>query len=200
MWSLGIIAAIPAKLIRPSLPSSFSPALRHRISPVPESIVPFPRKNLLSRQPMIAIAVSIPTPLDRYLSHSDPELVGISIYIDRGAELVTPAAIEALRTLRQPMQAKVEALVEPGYLRHRIELLMTYFEEACRDGHADSPAHRDTAFALLYFLKGFDRIPDSVPEVGLLDDAIIIQTVLQRHSIRLRAHWLRHHRAWPAEL
>lgn len=149
---------------------------------------------------MTALAVSIPTPLDRYLSHSDPELIGISVYIDRGAELVTPAAIEALRGLRQPLQAKIEALVEPGYLRNRIELLMTYFEDVCRDGLAGIPAHRDAAFALVYFLKGFDRVPDSVPEVGLLDDALIIQTVVQRHSARLRAHWLRHHRPWPAEL
>ena len=77
---------------------------------------------------------------------------------------------------------------------------MIYFEDACRDGQAGIPAHRDAAFALLYFLKGFDRVPDSVPEVGLLDDALIIQTVVQRHMARLRAHWRRHHRTWPAEL
>lgn len=151
-------------------------------------------------QPMIAIAVSIPTPLDRYLSHSDPALAGIAIYIDRGVELVTPVAIEALRRLRLPLQAKVKALVEPGYLRHRLELLMTYFAEACRDGHAGIPAHRDAAFALLYFLKRFDRVPDSVPEVGLLDDALSIQIVVQRHSATLRVHGLRHHRTWAADL
>ena len=150
---------------------------------------------------MIANPIAIPATLDRYLSTcSDDDIAGVSHYIDRGSDLVTPAAIQALRGLREPLQAKVEALAEPGYLRHRIELLMIYFEEACREGHAGIPAHRDAAFALLYFLKGCDRVPDSVPEVGLLDDAMIIQTVLQRHSIRFRAHWQRHHRAWPAEL
>lgn len=150
---------------------------------------------------MIANPIAIPATLDRYLStHSDDDIAGLSHYIDRGSELVTPAAITALRGLRQPLQAKVEAQVEPGYLRHRIELLTTYFEKACRDGHAGVPAHRDATFALLYFLKGFDRVPDFVPEVGLLDDALIIQTVVQRHWATLRAHWLRHHRTWPAEL
>ncbi len=150
---------------------------------------------------MIANPIAIPTTLDRYLStSSDDDIAGLSHYIDRGSELVTPAAIEALRGLRQPLRAKVEALAEPGHLRHRIELLMIYVEDAYRDGHTGIPAHRDAAFALLYFLKGSDRVPDSTPEVGLLDDAMIIQTVLQRHSTGLRAHWLRHHRAWPAEL
>ena len=150
---------------------------------------------------MIANPSAIPATLDWYLSTcSDDDIPGLSHYIDRGSELVTPAAIEALRSLRQPLQAKVEALAEPGYLRHRIQLLLIYFEEACRDGHAGTPAHCDAAFALLYFLKGFDRVPDFVPEVGLLDDALIIQAVVQRHWTTLREHWLRHHRTWPAEL
>lgn len=149
----------------------------------------------------IANPAAIPHKLDRYLStYSVDDVAGVSHYLDGGSELVTPAAIESLRGLREALQAKVESLAEPGYLRHRIELLMIYFEEACCDGSADAAAHRDAAFALLYFLKSFDRVPDSVPEVGLLDDAMIVQTVLQRHSTSLRAHWLRHSRTWPAEL
>jgi len=149
---------------------------------------------------MIANPPAIPAALDRYLSTCpDDDSSGLSHYIDRGSKLVTSAAIEALCELRQPLHEKVESLAASGYLRHRLELLKIYFEEACHDGHAGAPAHREAAFALLYFLKGCDRVPDSVPEVGLLDDAMIVQTVLQRHSIMLRAHWLRHHRAWPAE-
>ena len=81
-----------------------------------------------------------------------------------------------------------------------LELLVTYCEEVPRDGAVGTPAHRESVFALLYFLKGFDRIPDTVPEIGLLDDAMIVQIVLQRHAATLRAHWLRHRRAWPAEI
>lgn len=66
------------------------------------------------------------------------------------------------------------------------------------DGTNGTPAHREAAFALLYFLKGFDRVPDTLPEIGLLDDAMIVQIVLQRHAATLRA--LRRRRAWPAEL
>ncbi len=144
---------------------------------------------------------SIPAALDRHLStNSHDDLPGIARYVAEGAALVTPEAIAALQALRAPLQAKIAGLDVSSHLRRRIDLLATYFDEIARDGAADPEAQRDTTFALLYFLKGFDRIPDTVPEVGLLDDAMIVQTVLQRHATTLRAHWLRHRRLWPAEL
>lgn len=149
---------------------------------------------------MTAKSVSIPETLDRHLSaNSRDDVPGVDAYVDRGAALVTPEAIAALQRLRQPLQRKISALTESGHLRLRLELLATYFEEACSDGHKGTPAHREAAFALLYFLKGFDRIPDSVPEVGLLDDALIVQRVLQHNTTTFRAHWLRRRRTWPAD-
>ena len=149
---------------------------------------------------MTAKSSSIPGALDRHLSaNSRDDVPGVAAYVDRGAALVTPEAIAALQRLRKPLHRKIDALTESGLLRHRLELLATYFEEACSDGHKGTPAHCDVAFALLYFLKGFDRIPDSIPEVGLLDDAMIVQIVLQRHATTLRGHWLRRRRTWPAE-
>jgi len=145
--------------------------------------------------------VSIPETLNRHLSANNRDDVpGVASYIDHGAAHVTAQAVAALQHLRGPLQAKIDALQESGHLQRRLELLATYFDEACTDGLRGTPAHRETAFALLYFLKGFDRIPDSVPEVGLLDDAMIVQIVLQRHGPTFRAHWLRRGRTWPAEL
>lgn len=149
---------------------------------------------------MKAKSASIPGALDRHLSaNSRDDAPGVAAYVDRGAALVTPEAITALQRLRQPLQRKIGALQDSEHLRHRLELLATYFEEAGADGQKGTPAHRDTTFALLYFLKGFDRIPDSVPEIGLLDDAMIVQCVLQRNTTTFRAHWLRRRRTWPAE-
>ena len=150
---------------------------------------------------MITKSFSIPEALNRHLStNSHDDLPGIARYVDEGAELVTPDAIAALEALRAPLHAKINTLDVSSHLRHRIELLATYFDETAGYGAPDLQTQRDTTFALLYFLKGFDRIPDTVPEVGLLDDAMIVQTVLQRHATTLRAHWLRHGRPWPAEL
>lgn len=144
---------------------------------------------------------SVPITLDRHLSaNSSDDPPGVTAYVDRGAALATPEAILALQRLHRPLHKKIDAIKESGHLQHRLELLATFFEEACSDGHKGTPAHCDAAFALLYFLKGFDRIPDSVPEVGLLDDAMIVQCVLQRNTTTFRAHWLRRRRTWPAEL
>lgn len=145
--------------------------------------------------------ISIPETLNRHLSaNSRDDLPGVATYVDGGAAHVNAEAVTALQNLRKQLHAKIAALKESGHLQRRLELLATYFDEASTDGLRGTPAHRETAFALLYFLKGFDRIPDSVPEVGLLDDAMIVQVVLQRHAATFRAHWLRRGRTWPAEL
>jgi len=149
---------------------------------------------------MTAKASSIPSALDRHLStNSRDDLPGVAAYVDCGAALVTAEAIAALQRLRKPLHKKIDALQESEHLRTRLEMLATFFDETCRDGPKGTPAQCDAAFGLLYFLKGFDRIPDSVPEVGLLDDAMVVQAVLQRNATTFRAHWLRRRRTWPAE-
>jgi uncharacterized membrane protein YkvA (DUF1232 family) len=143
----------------------------------------------------------VPTHLERYFSTAAPgDLASVAAYIDRGATLIDAAAVHALQRRRLPLHAKIEQLEESAHLRRRLELLATFFAEASRDGSTGTPAHREAAFALLYFLTGHDRVPDTVPEVGLLDDALIVQIVLQRHATTLRAHWLRRRRLWPSEL
>lgn len=138
--------------------------------------------------------------LNRHLSACPAgDSASIAGYIDHGAALIDADALRALEKLTRPLEAKIAQIDHSPYLQRRLDLLATYCCEAMYDGSMGSPAHREAAFALLYFLKGADRVPDSVPEVGLLDDALIVQTVLQRRSAALRAHWLRRRRWWPAE-
>lgn len=143
---------------------------------------------------------SIPETLNRYLSASSAaDVISTAAYLDGGAGLVTPDAIVALQRLRQPLKAKLENVRQSEHLRQRLDLLARFFDDACLEGHGVTSALRDTTFALLYFLKGFDRVPDTVPEVGLLDDAMIVEVVLQRHSATFRTHFLRHGRRWPLD-
>jgi uncharacterized membrane protein YkvA (DUF1232 family) len=55
----------------------------------------------------------------------------------------------------------------------------------------------EAAFALLYFQRATDLIPDPIPSMGLLDDAMIVSIVLRRqeHAFKrsLHGHMLR----WP---
>jgi len=143
----------------------------------------------------------LPDTLTRHLTAtSDGDIASMASYLDCGADLVDVAATANLRRLRKQLRAKIAGLDGEAHLRRRLELLDLYFEESSRDSQRGTPAHRATVFALLYFPKGFDRIPDSVPEVGLLDEAMIVQLVLQRHAAALREHWLRQHRVWPTDL
>jgi uncharacterized membrane protein YkvA (DUF1232 family) len=44
----------------------------------------------------------------------------------------------------------------------------------------------ETGFAAGYLLKGFDLIPDHVAEIGLADDALILQRVVCRNKAELQ--------------
>ena len=143
----------------------------------------------------------IPAELDRHLAaHGAGEITSTSVYIDQGGELVTAEAIAGLRALRDPLHRKIRGLELGSRLRRRLEILASYFDEARPRSGAGDTAFREVTFALFYFLKGFDRIPDTIPEVGLLDDAMIVQFVFERHSVPLRAQALRSGRAWPVDL
>lgn len=156
---------------------------------------------VLVTTPPVSRIASLPASLNRYLSAATvDDLPSLSGYLERGAALVDAGVIQTLRGLRSALNAKLDALGDASRLRWHLELLATYFEEAASDGQLGTPAHREAVFALVYFVKGYDRIPDNVPEVGLLDDAMIAQIVLQRNAATLRAHWLRRRRVWPAEL
>ncbi|MBL9211382.1 MAG: DUF1232 domain-containing protein [Opitutaceae bacterium] len=156
---------------------------------------------LVSSSPSHRRIASLPEVLNRHLAAgADSDRSSVATYIDRGAALVDAAALHALHRLRRPLQLKIEQLEDSAHLRRRLELLSTYFDEASADGSLGAPAHREVAFALLYFLNGMDRIPDALPEIGLLDDAMVVQIVLQRHAATFRAHWLRRRRSWPSEL
>jgi uncharacterized membrane protein YkvA (DUF1232 family) len=145
--------------------------------------------------------VSLPDVLNRYLSASSRgDLPGVALYVEHGAKLVMVPAILALQRLSEPLQQKIATIEGSGRLRRSLELLSLYFAEASSDGQSGSAAHRDATFALLYFLEGLDRIPDSIPEVGLLDDAMIVELVVQRNLTAYRTHWMLRRRGWPADL
>ncbi len=149
---------------------------------------------------MITTETTLPSDLDRYLaSHSAGEIPGTADYVERGGALVTSRSLTGLRTLRGPLLAKISGLERGALLRQRLELLGLFLDECAAERATLTPAIRESAFALLYFLKGFDRIPDTVPEIGLLDDALVVDAVLERNAAALRAHWLRRQRLWPLD-
>lgn len=147
---------------------------------------------------MITQKLSLPEQLDRYLrTSSENETTSIPDFLEKGGALVTNEAIVALRDILPALKEKNRGVRESQRLQRRLDILIRYFEETLGDVTASLPARRDVTFALFYFLKGYDRIPDSLPEIGLLDDAIVVNEALQRHLATLREHWLKRGRNWP---
>ena len=90
--------------------------------------------------------------------------------------------IAGLPTLRKRV-AKLSVHTYP-YLSEQLEFLCLFVEERFVKRSLELPEEpvTEAACALLYFQRQMDLIPDSIPDVGLLDDAIIVSLVLQRQE------------------
>lgn len=134
--------------------------------------------------------------LDHYLSTlGAPGREGTpSVHLERGAACVQPADFDRLRRMLPALRSKAARITDSTVLPRRLDVLMQFVAETTAGG--TSPALRETAFALFYFLKGCDLIPDTVPQIGLLDDALLVETVFRRHAPELRAHWVDRGRIW----
>jgi len=137
------------------------------------------------------------TPLSHYLSQKSrtgrpPNSIA---YITEGAALVSPVDLTGLRKLLPQIKGKAVKIADSERLRRRIEMLALYFQETRSQG--GTPERREIAFVLFYFLKGYDMIPDSIPKIGLLDDALLVDTVLHRNEDALRSHWAAKQRVFP---
>lgn len=142
---------------------------------------------------------NVPEPLSRYLRRAAAGgfCASPTAYVEQGAEHVTVQALAALRKLLPQLRRKAEAIRDSALLHRRLGLLLQYLEETSTQRGQPPPVRREIGFVLYYFLKGYDLIPDTVPEIGLVDDALLVETVLRRHQATLRTHWLDRRRTWP---
>lgn len=86
--------------------------------------------------------------------------------------------VPALRCKMQTEQARIHYDLQQG-----VELLIDWIEDENLVSDEDPlPAHlAEAGVAAAYILKGVDLIPDSIPEIGLTDDARILARVLDRN-------------------
>jgi uncharacterized membrane protein YkvA (DUF1232 family) len=75
------------------------------------------------------------------------------------------------------------------YLSAELEFLALSVEEHVvrRSRELEEEVVAEAAFALLYFQHATDLIPDAIPDMGLLDDAIIVGIVLRRQEQAFKA-------------
>ena len=123
----------------------------------------------------------------------------ISSFIERQARAVSIREINRLivdlPALRERF-AKIPMETYP-HLADQLQLLSLMVEEqVVRDPAGQMVG--EAAFALLYFQRATDLIPDSIPGMGLLDDAMIVRIVLGRHQQGFRSIPHGHKLSWPA--
>ena len=91
--------------------------------------------------------------------------------------------------------AKIPAHTYP-YLAEQLQFLSLVVEDqVLRDPAAELVG--EAAFALLYFQRATDLIPDSIPGMGLLDDAMIVRIVLGRHGHAFKSRSHAYNLSWP---
>jgi uncharacterized membrane protein YkvA (DUF1232 family) len=92
--------------------------------------------------------------------------------------------------------AKIPAHTYP-YLANQLQFLSLVVEDqVVRDPAGEVVG--EAAFALLYFQRATDLIPDSIPGMGLLDDAMIVRIVLGRHEHAFKFGQHGYQLSWPA--
>jgi uncharacterized membrane protein YkvA (DUF1232 family) len=123
----------------------------------------------------------------------------IGSFIESQARAVSIADINRLvvdlPALRERF-AKIPAQTYPN-LADQLQLLSLVVEEqVVRDPAGQMVG--EAAFALLYFQHATDLIPDSIPGMGLLDDAMIVRIVLSRHEQAFKFSPHGYKVSWPA--
>ena len=123
----------------------------------------------------------IVSPLNPDKAVSIDEFLDAEVSKFRAADLLDLRGhVNGLRGKMESEQARVHYDLVKG-----IALLIGLLESPELDRCSDPlPAHlAEAGVAAAYILKGVDLIPDSIPEIGLTDDARILARVLERNPI-----------------
>ncbi len=120
------------------------------------------------------------------MRHGSPgKAISIDAFIESEREVMTADHLRGLGSFSAQIFAKLatEQAKQHHDLHEGAHFLMRLVESGevkeCTD---PLPAHlAEAGVALTYLLKGMDLIPDSVPEIGLTDDARIVARVIDRN-------------------
>ncbi len=106
-------------------------------------------------------------------------------FITRGASLLTPASVQQLVSDLPDLRERFGLLREAGYpdAEQQLHFLSQIVELVWTDQYRDMPygAALEAAFAVSYFAREGDLIPDTLGAIGLIDDIAVAQTVLLRN-------------------
>lgn len=130
-------------------------------------------------KPIVHRTTIIVSPLNPDKAVSIDEFIDAEAASFRAADLHNLRRhVDGLHAKMQTEQARVHYDLVRG-IEMLIELLGSREVDTCSD---PLPAHlAEAGVAANYILKGVDMIPDSIPEIGMTDDARILARVLERN-------------------
>ncbi len=112
--------------------------------------------------------------------------VSIDEFIDTEKVSVTSKSLIKLIDLIPNLRAKMETEQARAHydLIQGVEILISILQstEVTKSSDPLPPHLAEAGVAAYYILKGVDIIPDSIPEIGLTDDARILARVFERNS------------------
>jgi uncharacterized membrane protein YkvA (DUF1232 family) len=122
-------------------------------------------------------------------------------FIESQARALSHADLEALILDLAGLRSRLTEVAQryPNFTE-QFEFLALVVETESTKLNGDSiPQHvTEAAFALLYFQRAADLIPDMIPGLGLLDDAMIVNMVLRRNERAFRAYSHASRLSWSA--
>lgn len=111
--------------------------------------------------------------------------------ITRGAAQLTPADAHQLVAEMPDHREQFARLRDSGYpeAERQLWFLSHIVEQVWTDQYREMPygAALQAAFAVTYFLREGDLIPDSIGPIGLVDDIAVVQVVFLRNAVPYEA-------------
>jgi uncharacterized membrane protein YkvA (DUF1232 family) len=107
-------------------------------------------------------------------------------FIESGTKRLAPKTLHQLVAELPDVREKFAEVQAPGFphIHRQLHFLADVVEDFACDREREMPyqAALEAAFALIYFSRDIDLIPDFLEEVGYTDDAAVAATVLHRHA------------------
>jgi uncharacterized membrane protein YkvA (DUF1232 family) len=137
----------------------------------------------------------------KYIDFRESMTMELTDFIQRQAGALSVADLDRLISDLPALRERFARLPLQTYthLPDQLEFLSRFVEEQIFGRSCDLAEEpvAEAAFALLYFQRATDLIPDSIPDMGLLDDAMIVSMVLRRQERAFKGSSHAHMLRWP---
>ena len=122
-------------------------------------------------------------------------------FIESGARRLTPRQVQQLVSDLPDLTPEFTKMRDSAYpgTERQLHLLALLVEAVWTDRYRDMSygAALEAAFALSYFHRAEDLIPDSIEGIGLIDDAAIVATIFARNTPEFEAFARETRTEWP---